>query len=677
MSDHRQPDFKLFDLLLISAVSGGAMLIIFTLVCAVSDASVLLVGLICFLLLCAVEAFAILKAARLQTAEKVSAEGASLNSLMSEVMRNVEFPAVITTAEGKMIWANKAMLALCDAERQTDIAGRNFTEIASSPISDIITCPSSEGLRVEIAERSFAARGYLMETPERDYWMTVLEDRTRLDEAKRAIDKEAPVFAYVVIDNLEELTQQMRTSYRTAANEVESILGAWAKEMGGMLREYERDKYLIVFPRERLAECVENGFDVLDRVRALGAGNNNIPLTVSMGVCDSGDNVYEREKSAASALETALQRGGDQVALRKSSKTEFFGGRTKILQKRTKVRSRVIADRLIQLISDAGNVLVMGHKNPDFDSIGSCIGLARLASGYNPAVKIVIDKSNPNFKISTATLLSEMPEYENIFADATSAIDLIRSDTLLILSDVNNLAIVESPEIARNVFNTVIIDHHRKIADFENEPEITYIEPSASSASELVSEILELSSRGFSFPDGAKLNRHEANIMLAGIMLDTKNFTRTTSEGTYSAALFLRGAGANSEVARTFFFADMQSFVTESKLGSGVKLYRGRIAITICDGDGTPDDRIAASKTADTLLTVKQVDAAFVLLRTETSVIISARSNGKINVQLILEKLGGGGHFDSAGAQVSANDTREVLSKLREAIDQYLDKTTN
>jgi c-di-AMP phosphodiesterase-like protein len=165
--------------------------------------------------------------------------------------------------------------------------------------------------------------------------------------------------------------------------------------------------------------------------------------------------------------------------------------------------------------------------------------------------------------------------------------------------------------------------------------------------------------------------------MLAGIMLDTKNFTRTTSEGTYSAALFLREAGASSEIARTFFFADMQSFVTESKLGSGVKLYRGRIAITICDGEGSADDRIAASKTADTLLNVKQVDAAFVLLHTGTSVIISARSNGKVNVQLILEKLGGGGHFDSAGAQVAATDTREVLSKLRDAIDQYLDKTTN
>jgi c-di-AMP phosphodiesterase-like protein len=235
------------------------------------------------------------------------------------------------------------------------------------------------------------------------------------------------------------------------------------------------------------------------------------------------------------------------------------------------------------------------------------------------------------------------------------------------------MKIVESPDIANNVFNTVIIDHHRKIAEFEREPLIAYIEPSASSASELVSEILEISALGQGALGSIKLSRHEANVMLAGIMLDTKNFTRTTSERTFSAALHLRGAGADPEVARTFFFADLDSFVTESKLGSEVRLYRDRIAITVCEGSGTPDDRIAASKTADTLLTVQNIDAAFVLIRTDDQIAISARSNGKINVQLILEKIGGGGHFDSAGAQVKNTVSREVLEQLRGAIDAYLD----
>jgi c-di-AMP phosphodiesterase-like protein len=319
----------------------------------------------------------------------------------------------------------------------------------------------------------------------------------------------------------------------------------------------------------------------------------------------------------------------------------------------------------------------MGHKNPDFDSIGSCIGLARLALAYNPSVKIVIDQNNSNFKCSTERLIDAMPEYADIFVSSARGLDMIRSDTLLIMSDVNNLKIVESSDIAANVRNTVIIDHHRKIAEYEREPLIAYIEPSASSASELVSELIEITTMGAHASDAAKLSRHEANVMLAGIMLDTKNFTRTTSERTFSAALYLRSAGADPEYARTFFFADLSSFVTESKLGSEVRLYRERIALTVCEGSGTPDDRIAAAKAADTLLTVQNIDAAFVLIRTDDAIAISARSNGKINVQLILEKIGGGGHFDSAGAQVKNTVSKEVLEQLKGAIDEYLDGDNN
>ena len=287
-----------------------------------------------------------------------------------------------------------------------------------------------------------------------------------------------------------------------------------------------------------------------------------------------------------------------------------------------------------------------------------------------------MDKQSSNYECSTEKLLEAQPEYKDIFVGTARGLDLISSDTLLILTDVNNLGIVEAPEIARNVYNTVIIDHHRKIAEYEREPLIAYIEPSASSASELVSELLEIASMGEA-AGSSKLSRHEANLLLSGIMLDTKNFTRTTSERTFSAALYLRGMGADPEIARTFFFADLDSFVTESKLGSEVRLYRERIAITVYEGDVSPNDRIAASKTADTLLTVQSIDAAFVLIRTDDSIVISARSNGKINVQLILEQLGGGGHFDSAGAQLKNAVSREVIEKLKTAIDSCLDGDNN
>lgn len=675
MSSNKNYDISSFDLTLMGAGAGLVLLIVALATVALTEIPVYLIALVFVAVLIVFEGvicyFSYLNHKKDLTDETAN----SLEHLISEVVRQVEFPSIITTADGKILWSNNKMLALCGAQNQMALSGKNFSVFTGIPMSEIITATGKKVITV--SDRSFYAYSYLMEAPDRDYWMTTLADRSEIVDLEERINAESPVVAYVSVDNLEDLTQYVRGSYRETAAAVDEEVAKWSAEVGGLIREYDREKYLIVFPKDRLPGCIESKFDILDRIRAIEFGDGSMSVTISMGISVVGANIDERSRNASSALETALQRGGDQVALRTAEGIEYFGGKTKINQKRTKVRARVISNKLIGHISEAGNVLIMGHKNPDFDSIGSCIGLARLALGYNKSVKIVIDSNNSNFKCSTKQLLEAIPEYSNIFISSAQGLDMIRSDTLLIIADVNNMKIVESPEIAQSAFNTVIVDHHRKIAEFEHEPLISYIEPSASSASELVSELIELCSMGETAGDGVKLSRHEANVMLAGIMLDTKNFTRTTSERTFSAALYLRAAGADPEYARTFFFADLENFVTESKLGSEVRLYRERIAISVCEGTGSPDDRIAASKTADTLLTVQNIDAAFVLVRTDDSIAISARSNGTVNVQLILEKIGGGGHFDSAGAQVKNTVSREVLEQLRGAIDSYLDGEEN
>lgn len=675
MSSNRNYDISSFDLTLMSAGTGLVLLIVALATAAFTEIALGMIALVFVIVLAIFEAAICYFAHLVHKKQMTDDTSKSLEHLISEVVRQVDFPSVITTADGKILWANRKMLNLCGAANQMALSGKNLSVFTGIPMNEIIGMTGKKV--VTISETNFYAFSYLMEAPDRDYWMTTLEDRTEIDELEAKINSESPVVTYVSVDNLEELTQYVQGSYREAAATVDEIITEWAHSIGALIREYDREKYLLVFPKDRLDECVESKFDILDRIRDVHFGDENMSVTISMGVSAIGKDITERSRNAESALETALQRGGDQAAMRTPTGIDFFGGKTKINQKRTKVRSRVIADKLISHISEAGNVLIMGHKNPDFDSIGSCIGLARLALAYNPNVKIVIDSNNSNFKCSTERLIDAIPEYADIFISSARGLDMIRSDTLLIMSDVNNLKIVESSDIAANVFNTVIIDHHRKIAEFEREPLIAYIEPSASSASELVSELIEISLLGAHASDAAKLSRHEANVMLAGIMLDTKNFTRTTSERTFSAALYLRSAGADPEYARTFFFADLDSFVTESKLGSEVRLYRERIAITVCEGNGTPDDRIAASKAADTLLTVQNIDAAFVLIRTDDAIAISARSNGKINVQLILEKIGGGGHFDAAGAQVKNTVSKEVLEQLKGAIDEYLDGDAN
>jgi c-di-AMP phosphodiesterase-like protein len=385
-----------------------------------------------------------------------------------------------------------------------------------------------------------------------------------------------------------------------------------------------------------------------------------------MGISTAGGTLEERNHDAMVSLDMALQRGGDQVVLKNPTGIFYYGAKTKTLQKRIKGQGKIIYGKIAHLIAGSSNVLVMGHKNPDFDSIGACIGMTTLIR-YNfkdKNVKIVIDTHSENF-ITCTSRIRALSEYKNTFIDGVEAVDQINSETLLIIVDANNLSIVESPELAKNCFKTVIIDHHIKKEEFAEEPECPYIDPSASSACELIAEMLE-----DQLPIDATF-KEEANIMLSGIMLDTKNFTRTVGIRTFAAALYLRNAGADPELARTFFEEDIEEYLSASQFGSQAKIYRGNIAITGADGNGFANSRVLAAKAADKLLTLKNVNAAFSLVLVGSDVNVSARSNGSINVQLIAEQLGGGGHFDMAGAAIKDSTLEDAEKLLIGAIDTY------
>lgn len=671
--------------LLICVAAGGVFLAALAIITAFTEIPAFPAALVFLLVYCAAAAAVCLLVRSPAVFRMSEKERASIGSLMTDTLRGIEMPAAITTEDGKIVWSNNAIQRAAGSGET--LAGLNFGSFCAVPASALIAADPSEGVRAEIKDSPYLVRAYEMSTQDRKYYLLTLDDLSKIEAAAARADDELSVVAYLALDNLEELAQYARVSYREAANRVEEILKAWVVGMDGLMREYDRDKFLVVFPQKQLTSAISDKFGVLDAVRNVKTGEAGMSLTVSIGMSAAGESVAEREKEAAAALETALQRGGDQVVLRTRKGTEFFGGRTKSSRERTAVTSRVVSDRLATLIGESGNVLIMGHKNPDFDCIGACVGLARLASRYVSDVKIVVDRKSRNFTVCTEGLFADPSlNFDGLFIDAADGLDMIRSDTLLIVADVNNLQICESPEIAANVFRTVIVDHHRKAQEFVNEPELIYIEPSASSTCELVAEMLELSRAGQETPDGAGLSRREADIMLAGIMLDTLDFTRSTTARTFAAALYLRECGASSEIARTFFYEDLSSYITESKLGAEVCIYRSRIAIAVGRGsaaDADQDDasavaearsvdRVTASKTADKLLTVRGVDAAFVLIETGGEVMISARSGGSINVQLVLEQMGGGGHFDAAGAQVRGTDIKDVLTRLKTCIDDYL-----
>ena len=604
--------------------------------------------------------------------ENFKAQELIIEKAMTSMMRKVDVPCMLTLPNGTIAWCSKGAN---DMLGQSNLLHKNFNDVCGAKIDDFIGSlskidkPDAEvsdhtSLSAIINNKNYMVNVYRHILGQNTYFLITFVDYTDYAQLLKKVESGAPVVAHVVLDNLNEIAEYVRVNYRSAANEIEGILKNFADSMNGFIREYDRDKYIIVFSREKYEECANNKFDILETVRNVRLGDSSVPVTISMGISLVGSTFEEMERNAYSTLEFALQRGGDQVAVRTEEDVIFFGGRTKGVQKKSGSFARVFATQLTSYIANAGNVLIMGHANPDFDAIGACVGAARLCMFCGLKPKIIMNTSNQNFKSCTEKLLT-LEEYKNIFISAEAGLDMIRSDTLLIIVDANNFNILESSDVANNISNFVVIDHHRKVAEFENEPLLSLIDPSASSASELITGILEQCLTADS------MYKEEANLLLAGIMVDTNNFTRTTGTKTFSAAMYLRGVGANSEVAGTFFHEDFDSFICEAKFSSNVTMYLDRIAITESDGNDPSFDRIAAAKAADKLLTVRGVDASFALVSIEDKIHISARSNGSINVQLILEKMGGGGHFDSAAAAITDSDMKNVLYRLKDAIDTY------
>ena len=594
---------------------------------------------------------------------KESALHPLLGEIMLSSMSAVSYPALITENEqNRIIWYNKAASKLLGSTGS----------LRGAVVTDVLNIiEREEGTFASFFEKIFSLDKKTITAGDGEYILYALCDITELENKKKQLEEHATVVAYVMVDNLDELLQHEQEEYRNSASAAEKVLRAWAAEANGILKEYQHDRYIFIFEAEKFDEFEHRRFDVLDKVRDIRVGSGSIPITISIGVYHGEGTLQEKEKGAQAALETALQRGGDQAVVRnRDGSQSIYGGRTKTIQKKTKVRARTIASELLVMISEASNVIVMGHKRPDFDAFGACLGIARLADFCGVKVNIVTDFSFGGIE-KCLDRIKDDREYSGILINREAAIDLVSPDTLLIIVDVNNPAVYEEPLLAESCDKIVIIDHHRKTADFTKEPLITYIEPSASATCELVCEMLEQV-----LPED-RLLPHEADVMFAGILLDTNQFRKNTGTRTFSAALYLRDRGADISAIQEFFKTSLDDYERENKFRSNVFIYRDVTAISIGNGIGDADDNIPASRAADKLLELEGIKASFVLIRIKDAIHVSARSVGTINVQLILEELRGGGHFDSAGAQIKDASMDEVVEKLKDAIDKYLDTSPN
>ncbi len=577
----------------------------------------------------------------------------------SLVFKNTLLPVFAIDAYGTVLWYNDAMHEITDL--YGNYIGMNISALISEPISK----ENINGKPVTIFEKQYRIESFEITDKNEGLYLIILNDVTEfLDIQKRYHDERVAV-AYIAIDNVEDILQYVHDKFRDAVADVDDKIKAWAKSMNGIVKSYDNDKYLVLFDAAMLEENIGNRFEILDEIRNSRVGDG-VSITVSIGISKAVGTLADREKAARDAIDLALQRGGDQVVYKTEDTIEYYGGRTKSLYKRSNVRSRTFTNQLSALMARADNVIVMGHRYGDFDSFGASIGAARLAMILGAKVNIAVDMRDANLQ-PCIELMQETDRYANVFVDSADAIDLMTPDTLVILVDHNNFERSQFTDISTRAHKVVIIDHHRKVDVMPSSVEISYIEPSASSTCELLCEMLEVALTS------NNISREEANILLSGIILDTKQFTRNTGTRTFGAAQYLRGVGANPTDVYDMFKTSPDDLAKESRFHTEITVYKNDIAISCCDGETDDSYRIVASKAADKMLTLKNVSAAFAMVRIGEQIHISGRSNGKINVQSILEKLHGGGHFDVAGAQVKSESVSEVLDTLKKSIDDYLD----
>ena len=583
-----------------------------------------------------------------------------------DTMVNSPLPMVIFRPESDdIIWTNDRFLRLTgdrehlfDAKLSSVVPGFDTRWLLEGKNE----CPD----HITFCGRRFIVYGHLVRTGDKGggflattYWVDV----TELCETRDKYLASRPVMAVLLLDNYEDLMKNLTENERSAIySEINARLDAWVADTHGMLRRVERDRYYYIFEEQYLARFIEKKFDILDTIRQI-SNPSGIAATLSIGVGKDGGSFQELMQFANLSIEMALSRGGDQAVVRNQFTFEFYGGRSKETEKRTKVKSRVMANALSALVADSSQVFIMGHKSPDNDCMGAAAGVCAIARKKGVPAHIIREPGVPPAKV-LMDKLAHLEEYQDCFLSAQEALLLADNRSLVVVVDTNRPEQVQSLDLVQSCNRVAVIDHHRRAATYIEGAALNYHEPYASSASELVTELLQY------IADPTDLTRAEAEALLAGIVLDTKNFTMRTGGRTFEAAAFLRRAGADTAEVKKLFQNDLEGTIAKYAIIQNAKLYREKIAIAVVDHTV---GRIVAAQAADELLNIIGIDTSFVLYPDGERVIISARSMGDTNVQVILEKLGGGGNAAAAGGQISGKSLSQVATELSHAIDQYLE----
>jgi cyclic-di-AMP phosphodiesterase len=594
----------------------------------------------------------------------------NIDTVTKDTLLNFPMPLAVLELDGNIIWYNSSFRKVFDGEDLLEKTIGHFVE-GLHP-KNLINGQANVSKEVEINGRHFLVLGNLVKVDAKTdldsyILMLYLIDNTELIETRKKYLEEKVAIGIGVIDNYDDLMQSMEDSNRPQMlAEIEKKITYWMGFTGGIIKKLERDKYLLVFEYKYLKEFEEKRFEILDTVKEIYLGNT-IPVTLTLGFGVNGATLSENFKFAAASLDIALGRGGDQVVIKGDNDVKFFGGKTRELEKRTKVKARVIAYALRELIDQASEVLIMGHENCDLDSLGSALGIYRIVKYREKTAHIILNQFNPAIDNLIAKI-KRNSDYGDLFINNNEVFERVTSKTLLVMVDTHRPSFTECPEILKHIDQIVVIDHHRRGAEFVQDAVLTYQETYASSTCELVTEILQY------VEEKIKLTAVEAEALYAGMVVDTKNFTFKTGVRTFEAAAFLRRQGVDTVSVKQLFQNDLHTYINRSNVVKDAEIINDNIAISVCPHN-VRNAQLIAAQAADELLSLSGLIAAFVLSNENDEVFISGRSLGDINVQVILEKLGGGGHLTVAGAQLQGISAEDAKEKLKDAIIEYIEET--
>jgi len=642
-------------------------LVLFTLAALVMKQFVLAAGEAAAVILLAVYSWFSGKRRKEKVLDYIEAAAYNLDGASKGMLLDMPVPMVIFSVDdGRVLWSNEDFLEITgDREHFFEISIREM-------VPGFGYKWLTEGKRmapdyVAIGEKLYNVYGNVvkMDGKSNSYWgILYWVDVTEFAATERRYRESRPIVAVMMLDNYDELFKNVTETAKSAVlASVDSLVMEWTKGSGGYLSRYDRDRYIFIFEEAFMPKILADKFAVLDRVREI-AGPGGIPATMSIGIGRGAKSLEEGFQYALLGIDMALSRGGDQAVIKNDQNFEFYGGHSVAVERRTKVKSRVMATALGELVRDASSIVITGHKHADLDCVGAAVGLCCIARKLGKPAYLVVDEATT---VAGPALkrLRTLSEYQSVFISEDEAMLMADSKTLLVVVDTNRPDQVEAQSLLLSCNRIAVIDHHRRAAEYISNAALNFHEPYASSASELATELLQY------LVEPADLLRIEAEAILAGIVLDTKNFTMRTGSRTFEAAAFLRKAGSDTTEVKRLFQNDFTSTVAKYSIIRNAKIYREGIAVAAMDGQ---EDRIIAAQAADELLNIVGIHTSFVVYSDSDTINISARSIGDVNVQYVLEKMGGGGNRSTAGAQIKGKTTQEVLNELLQAIDSFFEE---